>query len=106
MISQYNLKPEETYKIGNLMQIVGKRLKIQGFIVGDPNMGPKYAKDHQEKLQKWISDGSFKVQMSVTEGMDNAIDGFLGMLSGKNFGKAVMQIADLEKDSVSLSGTM
>jgi NADPH-dependent curcumin reductase CurA len=36
--------------------------------------------------------------MSVTEGIDNAIEGFLGMLKGQNFGKAVLQIADLERD--------
>lgn len=98
MISQYNLKPEESYPIRNLMNVVGKRIKMQGFIVGDENMGPKYAKDHQEKLQKWISEGTFKAQQSVTKGIDNAVDGFLGMLKGDNFGKAVMEIADLEKD--------
>lgn len=79
------------------MQVVGKRIKMQGFIVGDANMGPKYAKDHQEKLQKWISDGSFKAQMSTTVGIENAIEGFIGMLEGKNFGKAVMEIADLKE---------
>ena len=98
MISQYNSKPDELYPIRNLMQVVGKRLRIQGFIVGDPNMGPKYFRKHQEKLQKWIHDGSFKAVCSVTEGIDNAVEGFLGMLSGKNFGKAVLQVADLEKD--------
>ena len=98
MVSQYNLKPEELYPIRNLMQIVSKRLKIQGFIVGDANMGPNYTKEHQEKLQKWIGEGTFKAQQSVTVGIDNAIDGFLGMLQGKNFGKAVLQIADLEKE--------
>jgi NADPH-dependent curcumin reductase CurA len=98
MVSQYNLKPEEMYPIRNLMEIVKKRLKIQGFIVGDKNMGPLYAQEHQEKLQKWIADGTFKAQQSVTVGIDNAVDGFLGMLQGKNFGKAVLQIADLEKE--------
>lgn len=98
MISQYNLKPEEMYPLRNLMQIVAKRIKMQGFIVGDKNMGPLHAKEHQEKLQKWISEGTFKTQQSVTVGIDNAIDGFLGMLQGKNFGKAVLQIADLEKE--------
>jgi NADPH-dependent curcumin reductase CurA len=100
MISQYNLKPQDGYPIRNLMQVVGKRLKMQGFIVGDPNMGPKYAAEHQEKLQKWLADGTFKAVSSVTDGIDDAIDGFLGMLQGKNFGKAVLQVADLEKDKV------
>lgn len=98
MISQYNVKPEESYPIKNLMQVVGKRLTMRGFIVSDANMGPKHSKDHQEKLQKWLSEGSFKAKIDVTEGIDNAVDGFLGMLSGKNFGKAVLQIADLEKE--------
>jgi NADPH-dependent curcumin reductase CurA len=98
MISQYNLKPEEVYAFRNLALFVGKRLKMQGFIVGDANMGPKYTKDHQEKLQKWIADGSFKAKMSITDGIDNGVDGFIGMLAGKNFGKAVLQIADLEKE--------
>jgi NADPH-dependent curcumin reductase CurA len=99
MISQYNAKPGEQYPIRNLMQTVAKRLTIRGFIVSDENMGPRHAKEHQEKLQKWLSEGTFKAKLSVTEGIDNAVDGFLGMLSGKNFGKAILQIADLEKDS-------
>ncbi|KAF2276977.1 NAD(P)-binding protein [Westerdykella ornata] len=98
MISQYNLKPGEQYPIRNLMQFVSKRLTMRGFIVSDKNMGPKHAKEHQEKLQKWLAEGSFKAQMDVTKGIDNAIYGFLGMLKGHNFGKAVLQIADLEKD--------
>lgn len=100
MISQYNLKPEEAYPIKNLMQVVAKRLTMRGFIVMDEGMGPKHHKEHQEKLQKWLSEGSFKSKIDVTVGMDNAIDGFLGMLSGKNYGKAVLQIADLDKDNV------
>lgn len=99
MISQYNAKPEEQYPIRNLMSVVAKRLTIRGFIVSDENMGPKHAKEHQEKLQKWLSEGTFKAKLSVTEGIDNGVDGFLGMLEGRNFGKAVLQIADLEKDS-------
>jgi len=98
MISQYNLQPEDAYPIKNLMQVVAKRLKIQGFIVSDPNMGPLHFKDHQEKLQKWISEGSFKAVQSVTKGIDNSVEGFFGMLKGDNFGKSVLEISDLEAD--------
>lgn len=101
MISQYNSKPEDRYPIRNIINVVAKRLTIRGFIVSDANMGPRYAKEHQEKLQKWLADGSFKATVSVTEGIDNGVEGFLGMLQGKNFGKAILKIADLEKDSVS-----
>ncbi|CBX97553.1 hypothetical protein IAQ61_001234 [Plenodomus lingam] len=98
MISQYNLKPSEQYPIRNLMQVVAKRLTMRGFIVADENMGPKHAREHQEKLQKWLSEGSFKARVSVTQGIERAPEGFVGMLRGENFGKAVLEIADLSKE--------
>lgn len=76
------------------MQIVAKRITFQGFIVGDPGFGPAYYAEHQEKLQKWLHEGSFKAKLSYTEGIDSAAEGFLGLLEGKNFGKAVLRIAD------------
>ncbi|EKG18488.1 Alcohol dehydrogenase superfamily zinc-containing [Macrophomina phaseolina MS6] len=98
MISQYNLQPEERYGVTNLFMVTTKRITMRGFIVGDEDMGPKYTADHQKKLQQWIHDGSFKAKMHIDVGVDNAADAFLGMLSGKNFGKAVLQIADIEKE--------
>ncbi|KAK4996447.1 hypothetical protein LTR66_003945 [Elasticomyces elasticus] len=95
MISQYNSKPEDMYPIRNMGQVVAKRIKIQGFIVFDPDMGPVYTEEHQKNVQKWIHDGSFKIEMSVTEGIDNAVEGLLGLFQGKNFGKAVLEIAKL-----------
>ncbi|MCJ1396305.1 hypothetical protein MMC18_009194 [Xylographa bjoerkii] len=95
MISSYNKPPEERYGVKNLFQIIGKRLTMQGFIVSDPNTGPKYAKEFNENLAKWIHDGSFKVKEDVTVGIDNAATGLVRLLEGKNFGKAVLKIADL-----------
>ncbi|KAI9689718.1 MAG: hypothetical protein M1822_009599 [Bathelium mastoideum] len=98
MISQYNLKPQDMYPIRNLVQVVGKRIKMQGFIVGDPNLRG-YVQDHQKNVQKWIADGSLKAQMDVTKGIENAASGFRGMLEGKNYGKAVLEIYPLEQVS-------
>lgn len=94
-ISQYNVKDaSERYGVKNLMLVVGKRITMQGFIVSDPGFGPAYAQEHQQKVQAWIADGSFKAKLHVTEGIDNAAEGFLGLLEGKNFGKAVLKIKD------------
>ena len=60
-------------------------------------MGPRWASKMFENLPKWIHEGSFKAQMSVTDGMDNAATGFVGMLKGENFGKAVLKIAELDE---------
>ncbi|MCJ1381721.1 hypothetical protein MMC17_004832 [Xylographa soralifera] len=96
MISGYNKLPEERYGVKTLFQIIGKRLTMQGFVVPDENMGPKYRKEFNENMAKWIHDGSFKVKEDVTVGIDNAATAFVGMLEGKNFGKAVLKIADLD----------
>lgn len=76
------------------MMVVAKRITIRGFIVGDKDMGPKYYAEHQEKLQKWLHEGTFKAKLHVTDSIDNAAEGFLGLLKGENFGKAVVKIAD------------
>ncbi len=97
MISGYSLPDEQKYPVRNLDRVVSKRLTMRGFIVGDANMGPKYAKEHLEKMSKWLHEGTFKAKVSVTEGIDHAAEGFVGMLQGKNFGKAVLKIADPEE---------
>src|SRR4051812_17954901 len=94
-ISQSSRKPHEEYKISNMSLVVGRRLTIRGFIVFDKGMGPVYAAEHQKNLQKWIKDGEIKVTTYVTEGIDNAAEGLVGMLKGDNFGKAVLRIAPL-----------
>lgn len=58
-------------------------------------MGPKYRDEHQKNMQKWLKDGSFTAKLSVTEGIDSAAEGFVGMLKGENFGKAVLRISEL-----------
>lgn len=90
-ISQYN-KSGDTYGIPNLMNVIAKQLTIQGFIVANPEFGPAYYREHQEKLQQWLADGSFKAKMHYTEGIDNAAVGLIGIFEGKNFGKAVLRI--------------
>ena len=74
------------------MYIVTKQILFQGFIVSKPGFGPAYYKEHQETMSKWLADGSVKAKLDVVEGIENAADGLVGMLEGKNFGKAVLKI--------------
>ena len=92
-ISQYNLKPDEVYGVKNTGMMVRKRLSWQGFLVYDKNI-MQHAKDRDENITKWIQEGSFKSFDHITEGMDNAVEGFLGMLKGENVGKAILKISD------------
>lgn len=88
LISQYNSAP---YPINNIGNVLVKRITMRGFIVGDPGMGDVYTKEHQERVQKWIKEGSFKVLIHETVGMDNAAEGLVGIFYGKNLGKAVLK---------------
>ena len=92
LISQYNKPRDQITGPRNLLNLIKDNITLEGFLVGMPEFGPAYTKEHQEKLQKWIADGSVKFKLHVTEGIDNAPEGFVGLLEGKNFGKAVLKV--------------
>lgn len=73
---------------------MSKRLTFRGFIVSDPGFADKYGKDHQEKMQQWLAEGSVKAKLHITEGIDKAAEGLVDIFEGKNFGKAVLKIRD------------
>ena len=43
---------------------------------------------------KWIAEGKIKYEETITEGFENAPQGLRDVLSGKNFGKQVIKVAD------------
>jgi len=90
MMSQYSKSREDQYNVRSLMEIVTSKLTIQGFVWNDPDMGPKYASEHQKNLQEWLHEGSIKASIDVTDGIDQGGKGLVRMLTGKNFGKAVL----------------
>lgn len=96
MISQYNTPWPQKYPHRNLQRIFEKRLTLRGFIVGDQDMGPKYAKEHQENVQKWLKEGSLKASMHVVKGIEKGPEGLVDMLEGRNFGKTVLEVSAVE----------
>ncbi|KAG0164796.1 hypothetical protein DFQ28_009639 [Apophysomyces sp. BC1034] len=90
MISQYNReKPEGVY---NLMNIVTKRLKIQGFVVLDY---PEMKEDFTKQVTEWLQQGKVKYRETVAEGIEQTPQALIDVLKGKNFGKQVVKVADL-----------
>ncbi|KAI1098312.1 NAD(P)-binding protein [Jackrogersella minutella] len=94
MIEGYNKPLEHRYGVRNMVEIFAKRLTVSGFLVTDDDFGPAYYDRHQQTVQKWIADGSFKAKLHVTRGLENAAAGFLELFEGKNFGKAVLKIKE------------
>jgi NADPH-dependent curcumin reductase CurA len=95
-ISTYNnAKGVVPYGVKTYGAMVRKRLRWQGFLVFDPNI-VQWREERDANVIQWIQDGSFKSIDHVTEGIDNAVEGFLGMLKGENLGKSILKIADPE----------
>jgi NADPH-dependent curcumin reductase len=47
-----------------------------------------------DEVGKLFSDGKLKYKEDVSQGLENAIDSFISVMEGKNFGKAMIQISD------------
>lgn len=99
MISEYNKSDAEKYGIKNMMKFVQKRLKMQGFIVGDKDFGPKYLAEHQRNIQKWLKEGTFKSVTDVTVGVENSGKAFVSMMKGGNLGKAAVKVKQVSPAS-------
>jgi NADPH-dependent curcumin reductase CurA len=75
-----------------LVAMLTKRIRMQGFIVGDYNARmPEFLRD----MPGWLREGRIKTREDIVDGIENTVSTFLGMLEGKNFGKTLVQVAAL-----------
>jgi NADPH-dependent curcumin reductase CurA len=71
----------------NLMQVIGKRLRLQGILVNDhAALQPQFVQD----VAGWLRSGELTYDETVVEGVENAASAFLGMLRGENTGKMIV----------------
>ncbi|MGW6689151.1 NADP-dependent oxidoreductase [Streptomyces sp. NPDC054961] len=71
----------------NLMNVIGKRLRLQGILVSDhAALQPQFVQD----VAGWLRSGQLVADETVVEGVENATEAFLGMLRGENTGKMIV----------------
>ena len=74
----------------NLFNMIGKRLTMKGFIVRD--WLDRQAEFEQE-AGGYFQAGKLRHRETVAEGIDQAVDAFLGLFKGQNVGKMVVKLA-------------
>ena len=87
MLSQYNAA--NPYALPNLFQAIPNRLRLQGFIVGDYY---DVLNEFHSSMIRWIDEGKIKWKETITEGLENAPNAFIGLFKGENFGKMLVKI--------------
>jgi NADPH-dependent curcumin reductase CurA len=88
MISQF-AEDGRGQDINNLIEAVLRRVTVRGFIVRDhEDMRPGFEKT----VAGWLRNGDIYAIQTVTDGIEHAVDAFLGMLKGANIGKALVRL--------------
>jgi NADPH-dependent curcumin reductase CurA len=73
----------------NLMMVVSKRLTLRGFIVSDHrDVTPEFYR----LAGQWVAEGSLTWRETIVDGLDHAVDAFLGLHRGDNTGKMLVRL--------------
>lgn len=87
VIADYNA---QTSGVPSLLPLLVSRATLQGFIVSDHV--DRYVAAMQE-LAPLVRAGRLKYREDITEGLDAAPGAFIGLLAGRNFGKALVRVS-------------
>lgn len=92
-IAGYNVTDR---KVGpdNMVNMITRGLSLKGFTLGSYlDLAPEF----NGHMSKWFAAGDIAFDETVVDGIDNAVDAFLGMMQGANTGKMVVRTAVMSK---------
>ena len=87
MIEQYNA--EAPRGPANFINIIGRRLRMQGLIVSDHI---DLIETFEREMKDWIREGRMISRETVADGIENAPRALIGLFSGENLGKMLVRL--------------
>jgi NADPH-dependent curcumin reductase CurA len=94
LIAQYNAAgpaPGPNLLPATMRAVLSKSLTLRGYL------NYEFAAEHYPAFLRTvgagIADGRIRYREDITDGLENAPAAFIGMLEGRNFGKALMRVA-------------
>jgi NADPH-dependent curcumin reductase CurA len=81
----------ELYGVENVGMLIGKRARMEGFIVSD-------FQDRYDEARQWLSDklksGELKQRLHILDGLEKAPEGLTMLFEGTTTGKMAVKVAD------------
>ncbi|XP_057730490.1 2-alkenal reductase (NADP(+)-dependent)-like [Arachis stenosperma] len=88
MISQYNKVWTERDGVRNLLNMVGKEVRMEGFMIGSHfNRFDDFAKE----MKKYIKEGKVKAKHKINIGIESVLDSLNSLFTSSNVGKVIIQ---------------
>ena len=88
MISMYNATSAQPGP-ANMTLMIGRRLKMQGFIVSDHL---ERRDDFLRDVSGWMREGKLKWEETILDGIESTPEAFIGLFHGENLGKMLVKV--------------
>jgi len=93
LVAQYSGTPkgDGTDRLpATMREILSKRLTLRGFIYSD--LAKEHFSEFLREVGAGVADGRIRYREDIVDGLDKAPEAFIGMLEGRNFGKAIVRV--------------
>ncbi|CAN1124177.1 NADP-dependent alkenal double bond reductase P2 [Linum perenne] len=90
MISQYNKPWEEREGVRNLLNMVGKEVRMEGFMLASYL---KHFGDFANEIEGYLVEGKIRSKYKIYDGIESFLDGLGSVFSSVNDGKVVIKVS-------------
>jgi NADPH-dependent curcumin reductase len=93
-VADYNRSAEQMPGLFNTRHFIAKRLRMEGILVFDDL---KQFSAAQNEIVGWIEQGQFAWKEERFEGIESMPAAFIGLFTGKSFGRRIVQVGPIKE---------